>query len=186
MQQACQRCGKRFEQHGADRYCPECTTKTGGAEIKVFEGYKKTCSTCGKEFTTMAKAQKYCSDECRPSAYTKSYTKAIEKVVKPITETVNTNPIKAEENEPPKIVVKEVTLAANDPVKHPSHYTRGTIETKDFIRDHGHNFNRGSAIKYIDRAGFKDPSKEVEDLQKAVQFLQFEIEWLTKEQSHEH
>lgn len=69
----------------------------------------------------------------------------------------------------------------NDPVKHPNHYTRGTIETKDFIRDKELNFNLGNAVKYVVRAGHKDESKTVEDLRKAIQYIEFEIDWLRKE-----
>lgn len=37
------------------------------------------------------------------------------------------------------------------------------------------NFNRGNAVKYIARAGRKDPSTELEDLQKAQWYLTREI-----------
>jgi len=63
----------------------------------------------------------------------------------------------------------------NDAVNHPSHYTDGKIEVIDFIEDKGLNFHRGNAVKYIARAGKKDPEKEVEDLQKAVWYLNREI-----------
>lgn len=61
----------------------------------------------------------------------------------------------------------------------PSHYTRGRIDVWDFIRDQSLNFHRGNAIKYICRAGYKDRDKEVEDLEKAIHYLQNEIEHLT-------
>ena len=69
----------------------------------------------------------------------------------------------------------------NDPVNHPAHYTKGKIECIDFIQDQELNFCRGNAIKYIVRAGFKDPDKEVEDLEKAVFYLNREIKNLTEE-----
>lgn len=59
----------------------------------------------------------------------------------------------------------------------PNYYTGG-IETKDYIRSHNLNFNRGSAIKYATRSGKKDKDKEIEDLKKAINFLQFEIDYL--------
>lgn len=62
---------------------------------------------------------------------------------------------------------------------HPSHYTRGKYEPKDVIRDWGLNFNLGSAVKYICRAGYKDDI--VQDLQKARQFIDFEIEAILQE-----
>lgn len=64
---------------------------------------------------------------------------------------------------------------ANDVVNHPSHYTQGKIECIDFITDKKMNFCRGNAVKYIVRAGLKDKSKEIEDLEKAIFYLRREI-----------
>ena len=50
----------------------------------------------------------------------------------------------------------------NDIVNHPAHYTDGKIEVIEFIEDKGLNFHRGNAVKYISRAGKKDPAKEIE------------------------
>lgn len=62
-----------------------------------------------------------------------------------------------------------------DNIKAPSHYVDGRkYEPKDVIRDWGLNFNLGSAVKYISRAGRKGDI--LEDLRKAKQFLEFEIE----------
>ena len=62
-----------------------------------------------------------------------------------------------------------------DAVHHPSHYTEGRkYEPKDVIRDWGLNFNLGSAVKYLSRAGRKDAI--LQDLRKAQQFIQFEID----------
>ena len=63
----------------------------------------------------------------------------------------------------------------NDNVNHPSHYTDGNIEVIDFIEDKKLNYHLGNAVKYISRAGKKDPEKYTEDLQKAVWYLQREI-----------
>lgn len=63
----------------------------------------------------------------------------------------------------------------NDPVNHPSHYTDGKIEVIDFIEDKGLGFHLGNAVKYIARAGKKDPSKTVQDLEKARWYLDREI-----------
>ena len=60
-------------------------------------------------------------------------------------------------------------------VNSPSHYTRGNIEVWDFIRDQGLNYFRGNAIKYICRAGYKSPQTEVEDLKKAIHYLENEL-----------
>ena len=68
----------------------------------------------------------------------------------------------------------------NDVVNHPAHYTDGKIEVIDVIEDKGLNFHRGNAVKYIARAGKKDPNREIEDLQKAVWYLNREIERLRR------
>lgn len=73
----------------------------------------------------------------------------------------------------------------NDNVNHPSHYTDGKIEVIDFIEDKGLNFHRGNAVKYISRAGKKDPNKEIEDLQKAAWYLNREIMRLEKSKGGE-
>lgn len=68
-----------------------------------------------------------------------------------------------------------------DNIKAPSHYVDGRkYEPKDVIRDWGLNFNLGSAVKYISRAGRK--GDKLEDLKKAKQFLEFEIEVSEEEQ----
>lgn len=63
-----------------------------------------------------------------------------------------------------------------DNVNHPSHYTDGKIEVIDFIEDKKLNYHRGNAIKYIARAGKKHKNKEVEDLRKAIWYLEREIQ----------
>lgn len=69
----------------------------------------------------------------------------------------------------------------NDLVNRPAHYTDGGIETIDFIEAKKLNFCRGNAVKYISRAGKKDPDKEIEDLKKADWYLRREIERLRRE-----
>ena len=71
---------------------------------------------------------------------------------------------------------------ANDAVNHPSHYCDGGIETIDFIEAKKLSYHLASAVKYISRAGKKDPAKTVEDLQKAVWYLNRYIGLLQKEE----
>ena len=66
----------------------------------------------------------------------------------------------------------------NDAVNHPSHYTKGKIEVADFIADQKLNFDRGNAVKYLCRAGSKDPDKEIQDLEKAIWYIKHEIKIL--------
>lgn len=59
-------------------------------------------------------------------------------------------------------------------VNHPAHYNVGKIEVIDAIEDWGLNFSLGNAVKYIARADHK--GKPVEDLQKALWYIEREIE----------
>lgn len=59
----------------------------------------------------------------------------------------------------------------NDPVNRPAHYTDGKIEVIEYIEDKKLGFCLGNAVKYISRAGKKDPTKEVEDLKKAIWYI---------------
>lgn len=65
-------------------------------------------------------------------------------------------------------------LPQQETVNHPSHYNKGKIEVIDYIEDKGFNFNLGNAVKYISRCEHK--GKKVEDLNKAIWYLQREIE----------
>lgn len=65
--------------------------------------------------------------------------------------------------------------AFEEKVNHPSHYNAGRIEVIDFIEDQNLNFNLGNAVKYISRAGKKDPKKFREDLEKAIWYLNREL-----------
>jgi hypothetical protein len=69
-------------------------------------------------------------------------------------------------------------IAAGDPVERPAHYTRfgaELIEITEWL-----NFNRGNAVKYLARAGSKHPSRELEDLKKALWYVQREIDRIQK------
>lgn len=72
----------------------------------------------------------------------------------------------------------------NDAVNHPAHYTayKG-IEVIDLTEQM--NFNRGNAVKYICRAGIKNPDAEVEDLNKAIWYLRREISRISEKEETE-
>lgn len=78
------------------------------------------------------------------------------------------------------IIPDPAAIIANDPVNHPAHYTEhpSGIECIEITRHH--NFNIGNAIKYLWRAGRKDSSKTIEDLRKAVWYINDEIKKLEK------
>ena len=66
----------------------------------------------------------------------------------------------------------------NDPVNHPAHYTSDPSGVECITITRHRNFNVGNAIKYLWRAGLKDEGKTVEDLRKAVFYIQDEIKRL--------
>ena len=72
------------------------------------------------------------------------------------------------------------TPKKHDAVNHPSHYTDGKIEVIEFIEDKNLDFHLGNDVKYISRAGKKDPSKFKEDLEKARWYLDRKIQNLSK------
>jgi hypothetical protein len=80
----------------------------------------------------------------------------------------------ASENTVSKLTSTQIAQALDymeDPVNHPSHYTDGKYETIEFIERHGFSFHEGNAVKYISRAGKKDPTKTIEDLEKALWYI---------------
>lgn len=79
--------------------------------------------------------------------------------------------------------MKDAYRAAN----HPSHYggENNTYEARKVIKAWGLNFNTGNVAKYLSRAGKKDLKGDVlkstlEDLVKARQYLDFEIDELNE------
>ena len=62
-------------------------------------------------------------------------------------------------------------------INHPSHYNQG-IEAIDYIESHRMDFNIGNVIKYVTRA--KHKGTELQDLKKALWYLQREINRLEK------
>lgn len=68
-----------------------------------------------------------------------------------------------------------------DMVNHPEHYTDGGIETIDFIEAKKLTYHLGNAVKYISRAGKKNKDKTIEDLQKAIWYIERYIEFVEVE-----
>ena len=68
----------------------------------------------------------------------------------------------------------ELVDVRSDAVHHPSWYQFGGCELMDLIA--GMPFSRGSAIKYLARAGRKPGADELEDLRKALECTKREIQ----------
>lgn len=65
--------------------------------------------------------------------------------------------------------------AGDSKVDHPAYYTQG-IEAAEYIASHKMDFFTGNVVKYITRAGLKDPATKREDLLKARWYLDYLIE----------
>ena len=64
----------------------------------------------------------------------------------------------------------------NDIIKWPKHYNMGKVEVIEAIESWDLDFRLANVIKYVARAGKKDPKKLKEDLQKAKWYLERFIE----------
>jgi hypothetical protein len=62
-------------------------------------------------------------------------------------------------------------------VKNPDHYggAENPYEAIKVIENWSLDFHLGNTVKYISRAGKKDPTKEIEDLKKAMFYLDRKI-----------
>ena len=61
----------------------------------------------------------------------------------------------------------------SDPVRQPAHYIAGrSIEPINVIEDWELGFHLGNSLKYISRAGRKDPSLTRQDISKAIWYLE--------------
>lgn len=61
-------------------------------------------------------------------------------------------------------------------VDHPAHYRKGSgFEAIDVIEAWELGFNLGNAVKYISRAGIKSSDSDIQDLEKALWYINREI-----------
>ena len=95
-------------------------------------------------------------------------------------ETIEDGSVTAKKTFTPAPEKEERGTKGNDNVNHPSWYGSkdDPYETIKVIEAWGLNFTLGNALKYISRAGKKDPAKTVEDLRKALFYVQYEIDRL--------
>ena len=67
----------------------------------------------------------------------------------------------------------------NTPTPTPTHY-QGTIQPIDLINAQDLNFNLGNVVKYVCRAGKKQGENVLSDLDKAKNYINYEIERIKK------
>lgn len=70
-------------------------------------------------------------------------------------------------------------------INHPEYYREGTYEAINVIEAWNLGFSLGNVVKYLSRAGKKDPEREIEDLEKAKWYLERHIQNLKKNEKEE-
>ena len=76
--------------------------------------------------------------------------------------------------------------AATEAINHPSHYNVGGIEVIDAINAWKLGFELGNAVKYIARAGHKADNDIIQDLEKAIWYINHEIDKIKGERGGEN
>ncbi len=90
--------------------------------------------------------------------------------------------VKIKTNKPCKKKKKDCEACNVEKVDHPAHYNTGKIEVIDVIEDWNLNFNCGNAVKYIARHEHK--GEGVEDIEKAIWYLNRHLTYLKEERRH--
>lgn len=86
----------------------------------------------------------------------------------------------------PETHTSDKKTPTSEAVDSPSHYSSGWSNGAEVIDIAEHlNFNRGNVIKYVARAGRKYSDKELEDLKKALWYLDREISRLEQEKAQQ-
>lgn len=128
---------------------------------KLSYNYKnRTCSICGKRIEVF---EDCVCNKCKEGVKKK------DKVIKE------------------KIERFEKTLPLYDPINHPSHYNSGTIEVLDYIIDKiadPKSYCIGNVLKYVSRYDLK--GTPVQDLKKAIFYLNKTVELIEKENDYEN
>jgi Protein of unknwon function (DUF3310) len=75
----------------------------------------------------------------------------------------------------PAVKTADPAVKTADPATRPAYYTFSEHEPIKVIRAWGLSFALGNVVKYVARAGRKDPTKRVQDLKKARVYLDDEI-----------
>lgn len=113
-------------------------------------------------------------------------SKYFEEYDKTIKELITVPDVTFEKSKVKTISLEGASKSILETIEHPSHYTShpSGIECIEIAKYY--DFCIGSAIKYLWRAGLKSEEgkstkeKEIEDLKKAITFIQFKIDTLTK------
>lgn len=73
-------------------------------------------------------------------------------------------------------MIDEKKLNNDEYVNHPAHYRKESgIEVIDVIYAWNLDFALGNALKYIARCGIKNADTEIQDIEKAIWYLNFKL-----------
>ena len=75
---------------------------------------------------------------------------------------------------------RDIKNIVNDVIK-PNHYKAGAFDVIAFCQHHELGFDVGNVIKYVTRAGKKEGNSELQDLNKAMEFLKRRIKFIKGE-----
>jgi hypothetical protein len=92
--------------------------------------------------------------------------------------------MKMTNNMQPSLYAEEKFNITVDQVNHPEHYTSDPSGVECIQITRHRNFNVGNAFKYLWRAGLKDESKTIQDLEKAIFYIKDEINRLEGKYDH--
>lgn len=149
--------------------CEECGTKTG-----YMDTVGTICPNCVK-CNIEEKEDKCCSGGCHTDLVEETLDEMVDQERYCLCDALNTN-----DPETLKTIRKECTsLGCNvclseteeDVIEWPKHYNMGKIQPIDVIEDWKLDFRLANAVKYIARAGKKDPAKTKQDLEKALWYI---------------
>ena len=73
----------------------------------------------------------------------------------------------------------------SDVIKNPRHYEQYEFEPVSFIMKNELSFWMGNVIKYIMRAGTKENTDEIQDLKKAIRYIEMRINQLEGREPNE-
>ena len=73
----------------------------------------------------------------------------------------------------------------SDVIKNPKHYEQYEFEPVSFIMKNELSFWMGNVIKYIMRAGTKENTDEIQDLKKAIRYIEMRINQLEGKEPNE-
>ena len=83
--------------------------------------------------------------------------------------------------DPHSIFASKLVSKKYDSVNNPEHYTKGKTQVWDFIVEQELPYLLGNVVKYVCRAGKKSQATHIEDLDKAVAYLNREIKRLKED-----